>query len=114
MPTALLSDDFVGAARLVAIATAINADIILAKAESLRGGEPIEATPAVKELIKSTPHAPKSALSVIPIVPISIRLASLQLRGGTSVSTAASLAEIDSVLALDLRTEKFTAEIGEH
>jgi len=45
------------------------------------------------------------------MVPVAIRLAFLQFRGGTPAATAASLAAIESVIAPDVQLENFVGEI---
>ena len=111
MPAALLSDDFIRAAQLVAVMTALDVNSIVAKAKASMSTTATEALSGVNTLTISTPSAPKSLLSITPIVPIAIRLTFLQFRGGTIASTAASLAQIESVIPPDLQLENFVAEI---
>lgn len=112
MPAALLSDDFLNVAQLVDIMTAIDVNNIVAKAKASADANAAERASGVDTLITSVPTAPKSLLSVTPIVPTAIRLAFLQFRGGTTDSTRESLAVIESVIPADSQPEGFVAEIA--
>jgi hypothetical protein len=111
MPAALLSDDFVRAAQLVAVMTALDVDDIVAKAKALMRTNAPQAVLGVDILAKSAPSAPASLLRITPIIPIALRLAFLQFREGTITSTAASLAEIESIILPELQPDNFVAEM---
>lgn len=107
MPAALLSDDFFRAAVLVSVMTSTDVNSIVAKAKA---SAPV--TSGVESLATSAPSAPRSLLSVTPIVPIAIRLAFLQFRGATTASTSESLRVIESVIPSKSQPEGFVAEIA--
>jgi hypothetical protein len=112
IPATLLSDDFVRAAELVRVMTAVDVDDVIATVKTAAGINAKEKISAFEALVASaSPNAPKSSLHVIPIVPIAIRLAFLQFRGGTAATTTTSLAEIESAIPGDLQPENFVAEM---
>jgi hypothetical protein len=111
MPAALLSDDFFRAAVLVSVMTSTDVNSIVAKAKASARVNTTGSPSGGETLITSAPSAPKSLLSVTPIVPIAIRLAFLQFRGATTDSTTKSLALIESVIPPDSQPEGFVAEI---
>jgi len=110
IPATLLSDDFVHAAELVDIMMAADVDHVgaAAKTEGSEGktASEFEALPAT---VASA--ARKSLLLVTPIVPIAMRLAFLQFRGGTTATTDASLQAIESVIPPGTQPENFVREI---
>jgi hypothetical protein len=110
MPAALLSDDFIRAAQLANVMIAMDVDKIIATAKASTGINATAETSRVEAFVVSEPHAPRSGLSVIPMIPIAIRLAFLQFRRGSTAATAASLAMIESVIPTDLQPEHFVAE----
>lgn len=112
IPATLLSDDFLRAAQLVDVMTGVDINNIVAAAKTTTSVEAPEKIAGIETLIASAlPDAPKSSLRVIPIVPIAIRLAFLQFRGGTAAATTASLADIESIIPVDLQPENFVAEM---
>ena len=112
MPAALLHDDFVRAAQLVDIVMAADVDNIGAPANTGAARDASQKTSGINAVAVSVPSAArKSLLLVTSMVPVAIRLAFLQFRGGTPAATAASLAAIESVIAPDVQLENFVGEI---
>lgn len=112
IPAALLCDDFVRAAQLVDIVMAADVDNIGAPANTGAARDVSQKTSGINAMAASVPLAArKSLLLVTSMVPVAIRLAFLQFRGGTPAATAASLAAIESVIAPDVQLENFVGEI---
>jgi hypothetical protein len=111
IPAALISDDFVRAAQLVGVITAVDVSDIVAKVKPAPGVAVTETRSGIETLVASAPLGTKSSLSAMQIVPIAIRLASLQFRGGTTAATTASIADIESIIPVDLQPENFVAEM---
>ncbi len=112
MPAALLSNDFVRAAQLVDIVMAADVDSIGAPASTEAARDVSQKPSEINAPAASLPSAArKSLLLVTSMVPVAIRLAFLQFRGGTPAATAASLAAIESVIPANLQLENFTSEI---
>ena len=112
MPATLLADDFLRAAQLVGVMTAVDVSNIVATVKTSAGADARGKVSGIEALVASSPpDAPKSLLLVTPIVPIAIRLAFLQFRGGTTAATSTSLAGIESVMPPDLQPENFVGEM---
>ena len=110
MPAALLCDDFARAAQLASLMLGTDVKEVIANAKTSSEIDPTGTISRVEAFVASAPHAPESGLRVIPIVPIVLRLASLQFRGQPAAATAESLAVIESVIPKDLQPENFVAE----
>lgn len=74
--------------------------------------EASQEAPEINALATSVMRAArKSLLLLTSIIPVAIRLAFLQFRGGTPAATAASLAAIESVIPSNVWQESFVGEI---
>jgi tetratricopeptide (TPR) repeat protein len=112
IPATLLSDDFVRAGQLASIMMQVDVNDIVAEVRTSTDIHATERMPTLESLVAAVPvDASKSGLRVMPIVPIAIRLATLHFRGGTTAATAASLADIDSVIPPGLQPENFVAQM---
>jgi hypothetical protein len=112
IPAALLSDDFVRAAQLVKVMTAVDEHSITARVRTSLGLDGVGKASGTEEVLASVPPGTaQSLVGVIPIVPIAIRLALLRFRGGTTASTGTSLGLIESVIPPAMQLENFVHEI---
>ena len=112
IPAALLSDDFVRAARLVMVMTAVDENSIAARVKTSVGFDGEGKVSGIEEILASVPPgAAGSLVGVIPIVPVAIRLAFRQFRGGTTAATCTSLALFESVIPPEIQPEDFVGEI---
>ncbi len=110
IPAALLSDDFARAAQLANIMIATNVGGLIATAKASTEINATEAISRAEAWVDSASRSPKSALLVVPIVPIAIRLALLHFGGRPTAVIAASLEVIESVIPEGLQPENFVAE----
>jgi hypothetical protein len=110
IPAALLSNDFVRAARLVEIVGGGDVSVLI---DTVKATPSVNATPGadsrIKSVMDSGATAPKSALNVLAAIPIVIRLAVLQLQGRPSADIVKSLEAIESELPAEAQPENFVA-----
>lgn len=105
LPAALLANDFERAAKLAAISTLAEPKGIERR---LQQGGHSERAAELSEIEQKVPAgAKKSVMRVIPLVPIAIRLACLQLQGWTKAETAVGLADVGRVIPADKQPEAF-------
>jgi hypothetical protein len=111
LPAALLVDDFAAAAELVAVMTDIDPQQIISDVLAKTTTDVSSEAPRISPAISPSSPAAKSALRVIPIVPVAIRLACLQFQGANSTATLAFLAVIEATIAPAIQPESFVAVI---
>jgi tetratricopeptide (TPR) repeat protein len=112
LPEALLSDDFIRAAQLANLMLAANADEMAAANNGATDGRTAGEARSSAPVVASAPiGVRRSSLRITPLLPIAIRLTTLKLQGRSTASTAASLADIESVIRPDLLSENFVTEL---
>jgi hypothetical protein len=112
-PSALLANDFRRAAKLASILTSIDSAEIAAAVKTAAASAGLEETIAEYQVIEAASPAEgrRSVMRVIPLLPMAIRLAYLQLRGTTKEETVAYLKEIETVMPPDVQPESFCAAL---
>ena len=105
LPAALVANDFQRATKLARILTSAEPRQIQHRLQ-----EKVHSELATKyqEIQQKLPAgAQESMMRVIPLVPMAIRLAYLQLQGWTESETAASIADVERIIPADKQPEAF-------
>jgi tetratricopeptide (TPR) repeat protein len=111
LPAALVSNDFVRAAQLIDFsASADDSALIEAARATHQAGVTGEQIARIQASRESTQTALKSVKSALSIVPIVLRLASLQLQGRSADAVSESLIAIETVIPRDSQIENFVEE----
>lgn len=105
IPATLLANDFEGATRLAMMLTTVEHKEI--RRRLLENGY-AERAAKFDKLYETVPTAAqKSTVLVIPLVPVAIRLADLQLHGWTRAETESALIDIERIMPVDKQPEAF-------
>ncbi len=111
LPAALGSNDFVRAAQLVEFTSSVDGSAMIEAAKAVPAvGVTAVQIARVQASIDSAPGTLNSVKSALSIVPIVLRLASLQLQGRGVDAIAESLAAIETVIPRTSQTENFVEE----
>jgi hypothetical protein len=112
IPSALLANDFGRASQLASILTSIDSEDIAATVKIAASAGSPESIAQYQAMETALPiESRSSALRVIPILPMAIRLVYLHLHGATKAETAGHLKEIETVIPTEAQPEKFCAEL---
>jgi tetratricopeptide (TPR) repeat protein/energy-coupling factor transporter ATP-binding protein EcfA2 len=105
VPATLLANDFEGATKLAMLLTSAEPQEIRQRLEERGLAECVAEFDRARSSIPT--EGQKSTLRVVPLVPIAIRLAYLQLRGWTKTDLELSLAGIERIMPADKQPEAF-------
>jgi hypothetical protein len=114
MPAALLANDFGRASELASILMSVDSEDIAAITKVASATASPDMTAKYEVIARAVPSQSKSsALRVIPILPLAIRLMFLKLHGSTIVETSAHIKVIRTAIPAEIQPRHFGAALEE-